>query len=119
MNTKQLQIGVAESILGILGRMIYFSKSGYMDLYPRNLVVFNANVCTQESKIWYGDLDITNDIDKLQRLSTELDMTIYVLYEIDGGFENENHPLLDRYIAKFHIDGTYELNDEIKKLYEL
>lgn len=75
----------------IMGRMISGSKSSYRRMYPDNLVVFNANILTEEDgKIWYGDLDLTLDSDKLNKIATELNKKIYVLYEMDARFENED-----------------------------
>ena len=50
---------IAVSNLGYNGRMISGSKSGYSRTHKKNLAVFNANVCTENGKIWYGDLDVT------------------------------------------------------------
>lgn len=91
-------------ILGHPGRMISGSKSGYIRQFPNNRPVFNANVCVESGKIWHGDLDLTLDGDKLQQLTNELDERVYVLYEMDARFENEESPLLDQAIE------TYEPN---------
>jgi len=72
-----------------LGRMISGSKSGYVNKHPKNQVIFNANVFNAEGKIWYGDLDLTLDNDKLQDVANELNFDLYVLREYDGRFENE------------------------------
>lgn len=74
----------------VSGRMISASKSEYRERYPDNKVVFNANIfLLGEGKIWYGDLDITRDIDKLESVAKELGKDIYILREMDGRFENE------------------------------
>jgi hypothetical protein len=73
------------------GRMVGGSKSGYWDKYPDNLVVFNGNVVIEKhGKIWYGDLDVTREEDKLQAVANELSRTLYILSEHDARFENEN-----------------------------
>lgn len=73
-----------------VGRMISYSKSGYRDKYPDHNVWFNANVFTlEDGKIWYGDLDLTLDESKLKEISNILGKKLYVLYEMDGRFENE------------------------------
>jgi hypothetical protein len=89
------------AVLGHPGRMISGSKSGYRNRFPDNRPVFNANVCVESGKIWYGDLDLTLDGEKLQQLADELDEKVYVLYEMDARFENEESPLLDRAIEKY------------------
>ena len=42
---------------------------------------------------------------------------VYVLYEMDGRFENEENPLIDRYVVKFSPDGTYEVNERYKEYF--
>jgi hypothetical protein len=73
------------------GRMISGSKSGYMEQYPDNLVVFNANIIIESrGKIWHGDLDITRDYENLEKVSEALEEPLYILREMDARFENEN-----------------------------
>jgi hypothetical protein len=75
------------------GRMISGSKSGYKEKYPNNKVVFNANIVTKSrGKIWYGDLDLTLDTAQLMNVARELKEPLYVLYEMDARFENEDQP---------------------------
>jgi len=77
----------------IMSRMISGSKSGYRDKYPDHKVVFNANIVTESrGKVWYGDLDLTLDTPQLMNISRELKEPLYVLYEMDARFENENQP---------------------------
>jgi hypothetical protein len=79
------------------GRMVSGSKSGYSSQYPTHLVVFNSNVVTMEhGKIWYGDLDLTIDYKKLKEIAEELHVRLYVLYEMDGRFEYEECPKIER-----------------------
>ncbi len=78
-------------------RLISGSKSTYRTLHPDNLVVFNANIFTKEyGKLWYGDLDLTNDAVKLKEISNEFDIIFYVLSEMDGRFENENRTDIEK-----------------------
>lgn len=106
----------AEEILGYMGRMIGMSKSGYCQRKPRHLVIFNANVCTQKEKIWFGDLDITLDKEKLSTLAKTLKEDIYVLYEMDGRFENEDSPLTNAHIVKFTPEGHLVLGKRYEYL---
>lgn len=79
------------------GRMVSDSKSGYDQLYPNNVVVFNGNICTKTyGKIWYGDLDVTKDEAKLMELAKALGEDLYILREMDARFENEKAPRFDR-----------------------
>jgi len=76
-----------------MGRMISGSKSGYREKYPDHKVVFNANIVTKSrGKIWHGDLDLDNDRENLKLVSAELKEPLYVLYEMDARFENEDQP---------------------------
>ncbi len=77
----------------ILGRMISGSKSGYKEKYPDHKVVFNANIVIKSrGKAWYGDIDLTLDREDLRFIATDLKEPLYVLYEMDARFENENQP---------------------------
>lgn len=92
----------AEKFLGYAGTMLSGSKSIYRHAHPSNVVVFNANVCTKKNKvIWHGDLDLTLSYKKLQSLSAELKTSIYVLYEGDARFSNENSPRFERHVGLF------------------
>jgi hypothetical protein len=74
-----------------LGRMISHSKSGYMDKFPGSEVYFNSNIFVLgEGKIWYGDIDVTKERDKLENIAKEIGKDLYILREMDGRFGNEN-----------------------------
>ncbi len=74
-----------------LDRMVSFSKSSYIEKYPDNEVYFNANIFVLgEGKVWYGDVDVTKDMDSLQNVAREIGKDLYILSEMDGRFENEN-----------------------------
>lgn len=88
-------------LLGHNGRMIAGSKSTYWKNYPKNLVMFNANVVVEGvGKVWHGDLDITRDEALLVRLAELTDREVYVLQEMDGRFENEAKPKVDKALYK-------------------
>lgn len=105
--------------LGFPGAMISGSKSGYISRYPKNLAIFNANVCVGLNKVWFGDLDITLSKNKLIDLAKELNDVVFVLYEMDGRFEHENEPLITNYVIKFLPDGTYKINEKFEKYYDI
>jgi len=91
----------ARLLLGNNGRMIAGSKSTYQKNYPKNLVMFNANVVVEGvGKVWHGDLDITRDEALLVRLAELTDREVYVLQEMDGRFENEAKPRVDKALYK-------------------
>ncbi len=100
---KRLDAGYmkAKEVLGFNGRMISADKVGYSNRFPDNVVVYNSNVCTAEGKIWFGDVDVTKDGAKLTALAEALGEKVYVLREMDGRFDNEGAPKLDRAVASF------------------
>lgn len=86
-----------EDLLGHCGRMIAGSKSGYRKAFPKNFVLFNANIVLEGwGKVWYGDLDLTRDEALLVRLAELTKRELYVLHEMDARFENEDNPLISK-----------------------
>ena len=112
------KIETTTAFLGMPGRMISNSKSGYKQNNPDNLVIFNANICTLNFKIWWGDLDLTKSIEDLSDLAKILEEDIYVLYELDGRFEYEQKPLVHKFAVKFFYDGGLELSNSLKEIYD-
>jgi hypothetical protein len=99
MTEHEVQV---ELIFGRFGRLLSGSKSAYLNKYPDHIVAFNGNLCTKKhGKIWFGDIDVTLDMDKLEKLADELKVPVYVLREMDARFENAGNPLLEKaiYIA--------------------
>ena len=75
------------------GRMIGGSKTGYRDQHPDDLIVFNANILMPGyGKVWYGDLNLTEDYLALREIAQNLNTELYVLWESDGRFGDENKP---------------------------
>ena len=50
-------------------------------------------------KVWYGDLNLTKDYIVLKSIAHSLDTTLYILWESDGRFGEENKPI-DELIKK-------------------
>ena len=76
-----------------VARMIGGSKTGYCTEHSDDLIVFNANVLMPGyGKVWYGDLNLTEDYLVLREISECLNTTLYVLWESDGRFGEENKP---------------------------
>jgi hypothetical protein len=83
-----------------VARMIGGSKTGYCTEYPDDLIVFNANVLIPDyGKVWYGDLNLTQDYILLKSIAESLDATLYILWESDGRFGEERKPI-DELIKK-------------------
>lgn len=104
----------AIEVLGWPGRMISQSKSSFRERHPDHAAVFNANVCVEAGKIWFGDLDLTIDEPVLVELASQLSERIFVLRELDGRFKNELQPLLDQAIYSINADG--QLSFDARKI---
>lgn len=64
------------------GRMICLSKSTYRDLHPNGKPIFNACIYdTNAVQVWWGDLDLVEDNDKLQKVANESNQEFYVTTE--------------------------------------
>ena len=75
-------------------RMLSGTKWGYQEEHPEDLIVYNANVLMKDmGKVWYGDLNLTKDYIVLKSIAHSLDTTLYILWESDGRFGEENKPI--------------------------
>ena len=81
-------------------RIITGSKSVYKSSKPKDLIIFNANVFMKDmGKVWYGDLNLTEEYMVLKSIADSLDTTLYVLWEMEGRFGKEKRPI-DELIKK-------------------
>ena len=99
--------------------MISSSKYGYCQEHPNNLAVFNANVCIDEGKIWYGDIDVTKSQEKIQELANIINKKVYILFEMDARFETELNPSLDSAAVVFSPNEEPQIAERIRKYYRL
>lgn len=92
------------------GRMISGTKRG-----PEgHECVFNANVCTKSAgKIWFGDLDLTDDANDLRRLAAEKNETVYVLREMDARFTTEANPRFENAVATITPAGLITTTSDV------
>ena len=90
-------------------RMIGGSKMFYREEHPDDLIVFNANVLMPGyGKVWYGDLNLTEDYKTLKKIAESLNTDLYVLWEMDGRFGEENKPfdeLIDKAVWNTNEDN--------------
>jgi hypothetical protein len=111
------------TILGFQGAMISGSKSGYCRNNPDNLPVFNSNVIAviegTPQKIWFGDIDITKSISKLEELARIMETEIYVLREMDARFEHEDKPVMNRFVIKVSHTGERTLGEWEKESWDI
>ena len=78
------------------GRMIGGSKSGYRNMHPDDLIIFNANVLMPGyGKVWYGDLNLTEDYLALKEIAQNLNTELYVLRESHARFGEEDKSLTE------------------------
>ena len=81
-------------------RMLESHKWEYTEKHPDDLVIFNANVLMPNyGKVWFGDLNLTEDYKTLKKIADSLNTTLYILWEMDGRFGEENKPI-DELISK-------------------
>jgi hypothetical protein len=99
---------LAEILLGPPGQLITASHVWFDKLFPDHVAVFNANVCiAPPRKIWFGDIDLTEDERGLAVLAKALDTKVYVLNERDGRFQGrDEQPLLERAVLNVSPDGS-------------
>ena len=75
-------------------RKIGGAKWEYTDKHRGDLIVFNANVLMPGyGKVWYGDLNLTEDYEVLKNIGKTLNSTLYILWEMDARFGEESKPL--------------------------
>ncbi len=92
------------------GRMIAGSKSSYSGEHSNDFIIFNANVVMRDyGKVWYGDINLTEDYKMLKRIAECLNETLYILWEHDGRFGAENDPI-DELIEKSVWNTTVDEN---------
>lgn len=112
---EDLYIQIAQEILGRSGKMLSGSKRFYSETFPDHIVVFNSNLFVGNSKIWFGDLDVTESIDKLKEISEAIGSPVHVLLEMDGRFDKERNPSLDNFIAKVSPKGKVTIHPVLQE----
>ena len=98
-------------------RMIAGHKWDYESNHKDDLIIFNANVLMPNyGKVWYGDLNLTEDYKTLKKISDSLNTTLYILWEMDGRFGKENKPI-DELIEKavWNTDEDKPTNEWYRK----
>lgn len=92
---KDLQAAF-EIAFGPCGRLLSLNKS-------KPDVIYNANIFVCDMKVWYGDFDKNKDITIIKIISLLLRKPIYVLREMDGRFEYESAPRIDKAVYKVEL----------------
>jgi hypothetical protein len=79
-----------------VARMIGGSKSHYCKEHEGSLIVFNANIIMPGyGKVWYGDLNLTEDCEVLKSIANSINVPLYVLSEMDARFGEEMKSITD------------------------
>jgi hypothetical protein len=102
---------IAVECLGRAGRLLSASKSGYLKAHPDHLVAFNANVCVNSDKVWWGDLDLTLSEQALRALASRSSGTVSLVGEHEGRFEQEARPLVERALYSVTPNGYIRLGN--------
>ena len=114
LNAQQHEI--INKHLGFPGVMLSGSKNAPKSKFGTHLVVWNSNIVVEGyGKVWYGDFDITRDEKILQAVARDLGRRIYVLREMDGRFENDKSPKIER--AIYVTDGDVGMIGEESAVY--
>jgi hypothetical protein len=67
------------------------SKSGNHRLHPDHFFVFNSNiVISSYGKVWWGDVDATDEAVTLKNIANDIGSDLYILGEHDGRWGMEN-----------------------------
>ena len=106
---------VAKEALGYPGKMISGSKRFYSRTFPDHVVVFNANLFVGKTKIWYGDIDVTESLETLKELASAIGEKLYVLFESDGRFDKEKNPSLDNAVIVLDPSGDLKLHPTLEE----
>ncbi len=81
-------------------------SSAYKNDISGQTRVWNANVLTRtHGKVWFGDLYINKDGDKLKEIASQIGEPLYVLREHDCRFDTENDDI-ELLISKSVWDTT-------------
>ena len=79
-----------------IARMIGGAKWQYSELHPKDLIIFNANIIMPGyGKVWYGDLNLTEDCEVLKSIANSINVPLYVLSEMDARFGEEMKSITD------------------------
>lgn len=101
-----------QSILCFPDGRCFGSKSGYSHRNKTHAVVFNANLCfLSQGKVYHGDVDLALDLEMLHACVQQAGEDLYVLYENDARFENEQKPAFHNAVVIVKRDGTIDLNN--------
>lgn len=92
---------LSQELIRILGPWGIKSPKRKYPQYNGHLLICNANICVQNyGKVWSGDLDFTTAEAKLKKLSRTLNLSFYILKELDNKFITETDPAYEKSLLK-------------------
>lgn len=98
------KIDAAREILGYMGKMLSASKTDYSKKHSKSTVFFNGNVYDSDGqKIWYGDIDLTRENKKIERLAKVLGESIYVTAEQPFRWSAQTRETLEEAITDEYV----------------
>lgn len=107
---------IVRNILGPTARMISNSKSEYVHFNPGHVVIFNADIIANNERVWYGDIDLTLDEEKLVALAQQLGTSLSVYHESKLASTSSSDPsyIVDTEIKPFKAEDLRfcERNDK-------
>ena len=108
-----------EEILGPNGRLLGMSKGRLRYSLPNDLIVFNSNVYIGQEKVWYGDLNISDehDLNMLKTLAESGTEIVHVLDEAAGKFSNKDGPDFSDPVISITNNGTSILGHALQQYY--
>lgn len=107
-----------EALIKILGPVGLKSPKRKYSQYNGHLLIYNSNICVKNlGKVWSGDLDFTADEGKLKKLARKLNLSFYILKELDSKFDTELNPAFEKSLIKvtphkIYLGNELQLNCE-------
>lgn len=83
------------------GNVLEGSKKQYKELHPDNFVIYNASLISETEYLWYGDIDLTLDREKIQTIAKRLNINISLIKEDIREARLPINILLDKVFIKF------------------
>jgi hypothetical protein len=96
-------------VLGHVGRILNGSKSapaGHFRFWNANVYVDKVDH-TDAIKVWFGDIDLKDDADKLRELARRLGRRVFVTKEMPYRFETVTVTRLESESVAANEKGTY------------
>jgi len=91
---------IAQSILGTSGRSISGCPTLYREAHPAHIIMYNIILCTENEKLWFGDIDVTRELILLRKVSNEVKQDIYMMKYFRPRAFYDSRPDLTGYLLR-------------------